>query len=396
MEEHRQTDPPGRSFATPEKQPQLDRRKFLSLATAASAGVALTGLSARAQHGAGPSGELPVGGTLPKNEPGAHSRYRPPFRFGLGGGPLATVFEPLTAGQSHEIMEKAWDAGTRFFDTSPWYGLGLGERRMGHFLDDKDREDFVISTKIGRVLTPTDEPPRTPWRVSVPFNFEFDFSAEGTRKSIEQSMHRMGMSHFEIVLIHDLCPSHMGDGWVDRFKEAAEGAIPVLTEMREEGKIKAWGFGVNSVDPCLRALEEADPDLFLLAMQYSIVDHETPLQELFPACAERDVSIIAGTPLATGFLAGKERYNYSSDIPDHIRKKGSRIGKIASEYGTDLRTAALQFCNAPSVVNSIVPGASSGQQVIENALSMATKLPSEFWLKLREEELIHPDAQAPA
>jgi D-threo-aldose 1-dehydrogenase len=148
------------------------------------------------------------------------------------------------------------------------------------------------------------------------------------------------MSRVDIVFVHDLSPDHFGEDWTKQFDIAAKGAIPALTKMRDEGMIKAWGFGVNNVEPCLRALEVADPDLFLLATQYSIVNHQDALERLFPKCEERGVSIVVGAPYNSGYLAGKNRYNYKSGVPDEIKKKGDRIGAIAKEYGTDLRGGA--------------------------------------------------------
>lgn len=356
------------------------RRDFL--ATAAAAAAATSFLPAAA-------------GPLPTNDPAAEEHYRPPHRFGLGGVAIGTGFAPLTAEQSDEVMRAAWAAGVRYFDTSPWYGLGLSERRMAHFLAEQNRDDYVLSTKIGRILTPTDKIPQVMWKAPSPFAFQYDYTADGTRRSIEDSLQRMGLSRIDIVFIHDLSPDHFGDQWTEQFEIAAQGAIPVLTKLRDEGVIKAWGFGVNNIEPCLRALEVADPDLFLLATQYSIVEHAAPLQELFPKCEERGVSIVVGAPLNSGFLGGKERYNYRPEVPAAIREKAARIAQIAAEHGTDLRTAALQFCNAPQVVSSVIPGASSGQQVIENALSMAVRLPEAFWKALQDEQLLAPDAPVP-
>lgn len=370
------------------------RREFLSAAAVTAATTTAGPLTAHAQQD-GPS-PVPVGGALPMNAPSDTGHYRPPYRFGLGGVAIGTGFAPISAEQSDEVMQAAWAAGVRYFDTSPWYGLGLSERRMAHFLADQNRDDYVISTKIGRILTPTDDVPETMWKDPSPFDYHYDYTADGTRRSIEESLHRMGLSHIDIVFIHDLAPDHFGEQWTERFDVAAKGAIPTLTRMREEGMIKAWGFGVNNIEPCLRALEVADPDIFLLATQYSIVHHEDALNQLFPKCDEYGVSIVVGAPFHSGFLAGRNRYNYEEGVPDDIRKKGEQISAIAKDHGTDLRTAALQFCNAPSVVSSVIPGASTGTQVIENALSIATTIPAEFWTTLKQEGLIAENAPTPS
>src|SRR5690606_32475083 len=208
-----------------------------------------------------------------------------------------------------------------------------------HFLAEQDRDAYVISTKVGRLLTPSDDLPETMWKAPSPFAYRYDYTADGTRRSIEDSLQRMGLSHLDIVFIHDLAPDHFGDQWTEQCEIAAKGAIPALTKMRDEGMIKAWGFGVNNIEPCLRALEVADPDLFLLATQYSIVEHEAPLRELFPKCQQRGVSIVVGAPFNSGFLAGKPRYNYKDEVPAAIQDKGKRISQLAREHGTDLRTA---------------------------------------------------------
>lgn len=372
------------------------RREFLSAAAAATAAAGAAGSPvAHGQQPGGGSSPL-VGGALPTNAPSKNGHYRPPYRFGLGGVAIGTAFAPLTGQQSDEVMQAAWATGTRYFDTSPWYGLGLSERRMAHFLTDQNRDEYVLSTKIGRILTPSEEAPKTMWQAPSPFDYHYDYTADGTRRSIEESLHRMGLSRIDIVFIHDLAPDHFGDKWTEKFEIAAKGAIPALTRMRDEGTIRAWGFGVNNVEPCLRALEVADPDIFLLATKYSIVEHDQPLKELFPKCQERGVSIVVGAPFNSGYLAGKNRYNYQPGVPDPIRKKGERIKAVAREHGTDLRTAALQFCNAPDVVSSVIPGASTGEQVIENALSMATTIPDEFWSQLKREGLIAEKAPTPA
>ena len=372
------------------------RRDFLTASAAATAASALGVAAARAQETPGSSPADQGAGALTRNAAAGAAHYRPPHRLGLGGVAIGTGFAPITGEQSDEVMRAAWDEGVRYFDTSPWYGLGLSERRMGHFFADRGRDEYVVSTKVGRVLTATDEVPKVMWKKPSPFAYRYDYTADGTRRSIEDSLQRMGLARFDIVFVHDLSPDHFQEEWTEQFDVAAKGAIPTLTRMREEGVIKAWGFGVNNVEPCLRALEEADPDVFLLATQYSIVHHEQALNELFPKLEGRGVSVVVGAPFNSGFLAGKERYNYRPEVPAAVRRKAERIGAIARDHGTDLRTAALQFCSAPKVVSSVIPGASTGRQVTENVRSMGAKIPTEYWAALKREKLIADNAPTPA
>lgn len=371
------------------------RRQILAAGAAGVAALACNTLGAAAQQDGGTSpSQSEAAAPATAGSSGGH--YRPPHRFGLGGVAIGTGFAPLTAEQSDEVMTAAWEAGVRYFDTSPWYGLGKSERRMAHVLADKPRDEYVISTKVGRILTASRDVPKVMWKAPSPFAFRYDYTADGARRSIEDSLQRMGMSRFEVVFIHDLSPDHFGEKWTEQFDVAAKGAIPALTKMRDEGVIRGWGFGVNNVEPCLRALEAADPDVFLLATQYSIVRHEDALNRLFPKLEERGVSIVVGAPFNSGYLAGKDRFNYRPQVPPEVRAKGERIATLAAEHGTDLRTAALQFCNAPKVVSAVIPGASTGAQVNENPRSMTAKIPPEFWAALKREKLIAQHAPTPA
>ena len=372
------------------------RRQLLSAAAMGAAAAAIAPRFARAQSGSGASGgpERP----LPVNAPSTKGRYRPPFRFGLGGVAIGNAFRPTTDAISEATMEAAWAGGVRYFDTSPWYGLGLSERRFGQFLHNQKRDDFVLSTKIGRLLKPDDHFNRPLlWKDYPPFRYEYDYTASGTRRSIEDSLQRFGLSRIDIVFIHDLSSDNedMKNDWTRYFEIAMKGAAKELTKMREEGLIKAWGFGVNTLEPCLRALEESDPDIFLAATNYSLIEHEDELNRLFPACDKRGVSIVAGAPLNSGFLAGVDRYNYSDKIPEKHLAKRDRIRAIAARYGTDLRTAALQFCAAPSTVSVVIPGARTPQQVNQNIASMKVRIPDDFWSTLKSEGLIASNAPTP-
>jgi D-threo-aldose 1-dehydrogenase len=236
------------------------------------------------------------------------------------------------------------------------------------------------------------------WKGQLGFNYKYDYTADGARRSVEDSLQRLGLSSIDIVFIHDLSPDNgdMKDKWTDFFDIAAKGAMPELTKMREEGLIKGWGFGVNTPEPILKALEVSDPDIFLAATQYSLMKHEAALNTLFPACEKHGASLVIGAPLNAGYLAGVDRYDYRGIIPDGFAEKREKFNRIAKAHGTDLRTAALQFTAAPKVVSATIPGARSAKQVEENAASMKVKIPADFWAELKKEKLISENAAVPA
>lgn len=323
-------------------------------------------------------------------------------KLGLGGVAIGNGFKVMSDKESEQTLEAAWDAGIRYYDTSPWYGLGLSERRFGHFLHNQKRDDYILSTKVGRVLTATDKIPETIWNNPSPFDYRYDYSAEAVRRSIEDSLQRLGIERIDYVFIHDLSPDHNGeykDGttWLDHFEVARKGAMPELTRMREEGLIKGWGLGVNTIEPIVKTLEEtdADPDLFLSAIQYSMVDHKKSLDELFPVIEKHNVGLIAAAPFNAGLLSGHERYNYGGEMPDEKVKKLNGFKEIAKKHKVDLSTASLQFSYAPKVVNTVLAGASKPEQVKENARAFDVKIPAEFWNDLKKENLIDERAELP-
>ncbi|ONG57863.1 L-fucose dehydrogenase, partial [Pseudoroseomonas deserti] len=328
-------------------------------------------------------------------------RWRPPQRLGLGGQPLSNGFGKVVSdAQAIAVMEAAWSAGIRLYDTSPWYTLGRGERRMGAVLSSKPRDEFVLSTKVGRILEPDASLGLrrvANWADAPPFRHRFDYTADGTRRSIEDSLQRLGLSRLDIVFVHDLSPStsDIGD-WRAQFEIARTGAFPALQRMKEEGIIKAWGLGVNDPEPILEALKVAQPDLFLAATQYSLIDHDRAMAGIVPALQQAGASIMVGAPLNGGFLAGKERFNYGPRIPQAMIEKRQRMRDVARNHGVDLRVAALHFLHASPVVSCLVPGASHPEQPVQNADAFRTTVPAAFWAELRAEQLIHPQAPVPA
>jgi len=379
---------------------KFSRRLFLSSVGAGTTAMVAGSLTA-AEPGAGavmktegPTAKRP----LPKNQNNQQGHYRPPTRFGLGGVAIGNGFAPTSDHDADATLQAAWSAGVRYFDTSPFYGFGLSERRFGHFLDNHSPDEYVLSTKVGRVFTAADEPPQAGiWKQPSSFKYHYDYSAEGTRRSIEDSLQRLGVSQIDIVFIHDLNEGNgdLGQEWTQYFDQAVNGAMPELCKMRDEGIIKAWGLGVNQPEPALRASQESDPDLHLLATQYSLMDHDTALHETFPKLEEKGISVVVGAPLNAGYLAGRERYHYDGKIPEWAPQKRSRISAIADEHGVDLRTAALQFCLGPDVVSAVIPGARNPAQIEADAKSMKVVIPKDFWSELKQAGLIAKDAPVP-
>ena len=330
---------------------------------------------------------------------GQFKKFRPKDKAGFGGVAIGNGFQQNPDIECLQSVEAAWNAGIRYYDTSPWYGLGISERRLGLFLKDKKREEYTLSTKIGRILEPHEnfKAGQLMWKGKMNFGYKYDYTAVGARRSVEESLQRLGVSSLDVVFIHDLSPDNgdMKEDWVKYFEIARKGAMPELTKMREEGLIKGWGFGVNTIEPILKAVETSDPDIFLSACQYSLIKHEDALNKVFPIVEERDISIVVGAPLCAGFLAGKNRYLYGGNFPDGVKEKLAALQKVAGQHKVDLRTAALQFSAAPKVVSAVIPGAHTVQQSKENADSFKASVPAAFWEDLKSKKLIAANAPVP-
>ncbi|WP_294283817.1 aldo/keto reductase [uncultured Chryseobacterium sp.] len=318
-------------------------------------------------------------------------------QLGLGGVAIGTAFEALTDGESYEVLQKAWDLGIRYYDTSPWYGLTKSERRFGNFLHRQNREEFVLSTKVGRLFVevPEDEVPPTMWQDPLPFDFEHNYTADAIKRSIEESLERTRLNHIDIVYVHDLSEDQVGDRYDYFLKQARSGAFKVLSELRDQGVIKAWGMGVNKIEPILDCIDSADPDICLSATQYSILDHEEAVDRLLPTVKKAGVKLVSGAGYNSGFINGRPRYNYKDVIPKGMTEKREKISEIAKRYGTTITHAALQFVLAADEFVSIIPGASKPEQVEDNVKAWKENIPSDFWKELQSEGLIYEKAQVP-
>ena len=321
--------------------------------------------------------------------------------LGLGTAPLGDLFEMVEDDEAAAIIRASWDGGVRYVDTSPWYGRGLAEHRVGRALYRKPRAEFVISTKIGRVLRRPLKPGpiKDQWVGGLQFKPVFDYSYDGVMRSFEDSLQRLGINSIDLLLIHDLDAwSHRSPANVDAyFGELATSGWRALEELRDSGAIKGIGAGLNIKEAIPRFLDLFDIDFFLLAMRYTLLEQDV-LDSEFPRCAERGVGIIIGGGynsgiLATGAVPGA-MYNYEPAGPA-ILERVREIERVCARHRVPLPAAALQFPLGHPIVASIIPGAISSAQVEQNLAAFRHPIPASLWEELKHEKLIRADAPTP-
>lgn len=325
-----------------------------------------------------------------------------PNRIGFGTAPLGNMYRDIPEQEALDTVEAAWQQGIRYFDAAPMYGAGLAELRLGEALQHHPRDEYVLSTKVGRLILDEVEDPASRdfgekgglFEHGLPNKIVYDYSADGTLRAVEASLKRLKTDRLDIVWIHDPARDFHGDAWNDVFHTAMTGAAKALTRLGDEGVIKGWGLGVNRVEPCVMALQQSDPDGFLIAGRYTLLDHADALQELMPASLERGARIVVGGPYNSGILAGGEHYEYQQATPE-ILARVEHLRALCAQHGVDIRAAALQFSLAHPAVAAVIPGASRPSRIAENlALAKAT-IPVSFWQALREQGLVAPHAPLP-
>ena len=322
-------------------------------------------------------------------------------QIGFGVAPLGGFRGKITEQEVAATLQFAFDEGVNLFDTSPFYGYGRSELRIGHFLRELPRNQYVLSTKVGRWLEPlnTKNPPTDLRSGGLPFQPKFDYSASGTHRSLEQSMMRLGIPDIDIVYIHDVDLFTHGHSDVveQHYKEVMEGCYPELEKLRASGVIKAIGVGINDTEMALRFARDTDIDCILLAGRYTLLE-QAPLDALLPHCVNQDISIVSGGPYNSGVLAtglgGNAKYDYGT-VPEHIATKVIALQKICERHGVDLIAAALQFPLAHKAVASVIPGAMSLAEQQANIAAMNKPIPATFWQDLKVEGLLRADAPVP-
>ncbi|KOY17847.1 aldo/keto reductase [Paenibacillus xylanivorans] len=325
-------------------------------------------------------------------------------KLGFGSAPLGNMFRNIPEEEAIATVDAAWESGIRYFDTAPFYGAGLSEIRLGEALSKRNRNDYVLSTKVGRIISEELEDPSARDLGEKGGLFEFgrknkiipDYSADATLRSIEQSLKRLKTDRLDIVYIHDIAQDFYGDEWLSKFETARTGAFRVLTRLREEGVINAWGLGVNRVEPIeiILNLEEVKPDVSLLAGRYSLLDHEHALQRVMPSAEENNMDIIVGGPYNSGVLAGGTHFEYQKASPEIIAKV-EKIKNIADRHQISVKAAALQFVLANPTVAAVIPGASRPKRIEEDKAALNTVIPAAFWEEMREQKLVAPNAPLP-
>ncbi|MFG5863716.1 aldo/keto reductase [Metapseudomonas sp. CR1201] len=328
-----------------------------------------------------------------------------PTRLGFGTAPLGNMYRDVPAEEVQATVDAAWNNGVRYFDTAPFYGAGLSETRLGAALANRPRDEYVLSTKVGRIILDELEDPAARELGEKSGLFEHgnrnrivnDYSADATLRSIEDSLKRLGTDRLDIVWIHDIAQDFYGDEWLTQFEIARTGAFRALTRLREEGVIKAWGLGVNRVEPIELTLDldEPRPDGFLLAGRYSLLDHERALQRVMPQAVEQGVGIVGGGPYSSGVTAGGEHFEYQKASPAVLAKL-ERIRSVARDHGVDVKAAALQFALAHPAVVAAIPGSTRPQHANEDHAALNAVIPAAFWNDLRQQGLISAVAPVPA
>jgi D-threo-aldose 1-dehydrogenase len=296
-----------------------------------------------------------------------------------------------------DAFDAAYAAGLRYFDTAPLYGLGVAEHRLGAALRRVDRRSVVVSTKIGRLLRPVPHDAGGIACGAEPFEVVFDYGYDGTLRSLEHSLQRLGTNRIDIALIHDVNRRWQGDLVEQRYREAMDGAHRALVELRDAGVVRAIGVGVNDWSILLRFAADGDFDCFMLAGRYTLLDHSA-LETFLPDCLRRGISVLMAAPFNSGILATGARtgatYFYTEADAD-IMARTKRIEAICARHGVALAAAALQFPLAHPAVASVVTGMRNRREVDANRAHCEAPIPADFWTELKREALIAAHAPVP-
>jgi D-threo-aldose 1-dehydrogenase len=323
--------------------------------------------------------------------------------LGLGGAPMGGFRANISDAEAVGLTDLAYELGVRYFDTSPFYGYGRSELRMGAGLREKPRDDYVLSTKIGRImhaLKPGEQPPADFRENGLPgFAPVFDYTYDGVMRSLEHSYFRLGISRIDIALVHDVDFWTIKDRTIldQRFKTVMDSGFKALDELRRAGVIGAIGVGINESDTSLRFIQAGDFDCMLLAGRYTLLE-QGGLEAFLPECVKRGVSVILGGPYNSGILTGGVKNDTTHDYvqaPAPLIEKARKIEAVCKRHGVELGAAAMQFPLFHPALCAVIPGALAASEVRQNVERLSVKIPTELWSELKREKLLDPEAPTP-
>ncbi len=320
--------------------------------------------------------------------------------MGFGAAPIGNFKQAISEETTKAMIDCAWDAGLRYFDTSPLYGHGLSELRLGHYLRWRPRDEYVLSTKVGRLLEPASRCSINfaPWVNAGAFKLKLDYSYDAAMRSFEDSLQRLGLERIDIAWIHD-CDvfNHGVEKQKVYFKQAVGGAFKALEKLRDQKLVKSIGWGLNEWEVCHEALQQTDSDSFLLAGRYTLLEQEA-LNDFLPLCEQRNVAIVIGGGLNGGILAKGARpgatWNYSP-APEWVLKKVDKIEAVCNAHKVPMAAAALQFVMAHPAVATHCPGTRTVAQMELNFAWNTHPIPAALWADLKRQKLLREDAPVP-
>jgi D-threo-aldose 1-dehydrogenase len=311
-------------------------------------------------------------------------------RLGFGSTALGGLFRASSDADAQATIDAAWAAGLRHYDTAPQYGSGLAEIRIGAGLRSRPREDFVLSTKIGKLLRPAEKAPAGIFVGAPPFEVTYDYSYDGTMRSLEASLKRLGLDRIDVLLIHDVNRKYHGAHVMERLEEALAGACKALAKLRGEGVIGAFGPALNEVDVNLQFAERAEIDCIMLPARHTLLD-QSAAKDLLPLCARKQISVMIAAPFDSGILASGPvagaAYNYQPATPE-ILDRVARIERACRDHDVPLAAAALQFPLRHPAVANVVAGMRAPEEVARNLALMRTAIPDALWDALARERLV--------
>jgi D-threo-aldose 1-dehydrogenase len=317
--------------------------------------------------------------------------------LGMGGAAIGGLFLPTSEADARATVDEAWELGLRFFDTAPYYGHTLSEHRLGAALRERPRDEYVIATKVGRLMQPdaTVQPGDNGWAAPLPFRPVYDYSYDAVMRSHEDSLQRLGTSRIDILFVHDIGRMTHGDKHEHYWHQLTEGGgFKALDELRRDGRISAIGLGVNEWEVAYDAMQEMAIDCTLLAGRYTLLE-QSSLTPFLDACVRDRTSIVIGGPFNSGVLVGQRKFNYE-DAPEEIVRRVEQLEEVCKEFAVPLPAAALQFPMAHPAVVSCIPGVRDVAQLRQTVEWFERPIPDELWPALQSRGLIDERAPLPS